>query len=613
MSGSTTPSVSQYLNAANWAYYQSSSVLPPGLTPLLNSGGTQVTAYSYNDGFYAAAFLDAATHQVVITYQGTDTDTGDGTYNFGYLVNQLGADVGLYLGEGAGDAPNQIAALADAKNFVGTVQAALSGTADAGDQIVLTGHSLGASEAEYAAAETGLSGTAFAATGLSTTAVPDGTSSSMGIYVDYGDPVGNYSVQSPDPLGGFVYDDTIRHIGTTTLVPDTLDGLLRGIALNSAATLYTSGTTWSQQLAGATALIGLLATYHPTTNYAADLGVTLVNTDGGSGLSDQVSDPSLLLTIIPALIKLGEAGPIHATGASAIGGLGASEGGATNVAVYDGESPGAALGAPAGYQAAILAGSTSAMFTGDNGTAMALFAGAGADTIQVGAHHDTVYGSSGTLLVQGGSAGLDYHGGLGASTVYAGAGASTLIGGSAQDLLVGSGAGHDVLAAGSGSEALVAGAGDRLFGGGGAALLYGSGGGDSMVTGSGSATLVGGGADTVWAGGGATQMFGAATGSEQVALAGGDTTLVGGGGALDVTLGAGDGSVFAGAGSDLFSFVDGFSSGSLDVIGYDAARDHALFGGYAPGGIQSTAANGNLTLSLAGGGHVTFFGVTSLG
>lgn len=145
------------------------------------------------------------------------------------------------------------------------------------DEVYLTGHSLGAAEAEYVAAQLDLPGETYGAPGIPADAIPAAPLSLPVNHVERGDPVGNYSA-NPDVLNGALFSDDILRFGA----PNYLGDPLAGTALAAAGAQFESGTTPAQNAAGLVALAGLASQYHVLTTYAADLDVTLDDPDAFS-------------------------------------------------------------------------------------------------------------------------------------------------------------------------------------------------------------------------------------------------------------------------------------------------------------------------------------------
>jgi len=184
------------------------------------------------------------------------------------------------------------------------------------------------------------------------------------------------------------------------------------------------------------------------------------------------------------------------------------------------------------------------------------------DTIFGKAGDDGIYAKEGNDTVEGGAGNDAIYGGTGNDQLHGQAGDDRVFGGQGSDKIHGE-MGDDILGGGQGS--------DQLFGGMGHDTLYGGDNDDLLDGGMGNDVLFGGtGADTLWGGAG-------------------DDTLYGGGGA--------------------------------DVFGFSANSGNDILYGFEPGdaidldGQSYTAdidGDGDLMLSLSGGGTITLFGITAV-
>jgi hypothetical protein len=244
----TNPSPSDYLNLSNAVYTTNGAtpVAPSGWTLLTHSDGTPWVQITTDSGLQAAAFQNNTTHQIVIAFEGTNPGN-IGLTTQPLLNAQLAADASI----GSGTVPQ---ADDDALAFVQQVATAFSG-----DQIFVTGHSLGGEEAEYVAnaatnPENGITitgGATFGAPG-----VPDApagiTIANFTDYVDYGDPVGNFA-----PSDG-------AHVGAVDYVGNPLTYVAEEMLAFGLGSLVAAQAVTVQN--------------HLLPNYAADLGVTLSST-----------------------------------------------------------------------------------------------------------------------------------------------------------------------------------------------------------------------------------------------------------------------------------------------------------------------------------------------
>jgi hypothetical protein len=254
------PTVAEFIGAAHWTYGRDYGNLPADLVPF-EVDGRHLALEVTEHGFYGAAFLTPI-DQVVVAFEGTFLSALPEDPEF--VLAQIAADLQLYFGR----AP---AALADALGFTRGVLAAAEARGIAAGDVFVTGHSLGGAEAAYVAAQLGLAGATFGAPGIPAAAIPQGAASRLVNYVEYGDPVGNYSA-NPNRLDGFLFSDQILRFGAPTYLGDAA---VEGAALEFAGALFGPGATAQDRLEGLGLLAGLAAEFHVLTAYAADLGVPL--------------------------------------------------------------------------------------------------------------------------------------------------------------------------------------------------------------------------------------------------------------------------------------------------------------------------------------------------
>jgi hypothetical protein len=232
------PTLTEYWTAADLVYAddregKGPDLAPPassGLTLLLDSGTANPKWLA--DGFFAQAFQDTSGN-VVIAFEGSLPFEGSvygiaSTYAFAQVL--------------AGQTPR---AFADALAFTADVEKYLVAHSLASNPVYLTGHSLGGAEAEYVAANDGLSGVTFGAPGTLHPVYPSiGAGQTFTNYVDYGDPLGNFG----------------SHFGSVQEV---------GPVSDAAATASLEKTLGSVLGAAVAAL-----KFHPLNHYAADLGIS---------------------------------------------------------------------------------------------------------------------------------------------------------------------------------------------------------------------------------------------------------------------------------------------------------------------------------------------------
>ncbi|KAB1075684.1 alpha/beta hydrolase family protein [Methylobacterium planeticum] len=211
-----------YLDLSNWTYFSgmpTSGSLGDGLTAFPVAANHYDSRNDYDafrkaSGFYGAAYASGTgtDRTILIGFEGTNLGILPQQPEF--AVAQIFADLALYKGE----LPQ---ALSDALAFTRSVIATAESQGIPRANIVITGHSLGAAEAEYVAAQTGLTGITYGTPGLSTDFVPPGASGLLTNYVERGDPVGNYANGFPLPVETFfLYSDRIAHYGSVRYLGD---------------------------------------------------------------------------------------------------------------------------------------------------------------------------------------------------------------------------------------------------------------------------------------------------------------------------------------------------------------------------------------------------------
>lgn len=258
------PTPQNFFDASSWVYGYADSNLPPpipvGLSPFYYQPGTFDSGL-LPSGFHGAAFLTSGPDpHIVIAFEGTDNGGYDIRPNF--FLAQVEADIALYLGF----VPE---ALTDAASFAKQVVAAATAQGFGTDRIVVTGHSLGAAEAAYVSTQTGLDGTTFAAPGLSTDQVSFGGAGTLTNYVDFGDPIGNYSATPSNIEGAFLFDPAIQRVGDPNYIGDFAGAL----ALAGAGAAFAPGNSDAERAAALATFAALAATKHPLTNYGEDLNL----------------------------------------------------------------------------------------------------------------------------------------------------------------------------------------------------------------------------------------------------------------------------------------------------------------------------------------------------
>jgi hypothetical protein len=186
-----TPTVSELLNAAN-AEYVIANTPPFGMKPF-TIAGIPVAYTNEADGVSAKVWVTAE-NQVVIAYQGT-TGGDNLLTNPAILVPQLLSDFAAAI-------LTNPPAYADSLGFANFVVGVANAEGYATSNVFVTGHSLGAMEAEYVASQTGLAGIGFEPTGLTPKDIKSQATNFV-VTVAYGDPVGSYAsdISGEQPFG----------------------------------------------------------------------------------------------------------------------------------------------------------------------------------------------------------------------------------------------------------------------------------------------------------------------------------------------------------------------------------------------------------------------------
>lgn len=181
-----TPTVAQFLNASTAAYGWGTT--PGGMVPL-TVNGFQLQSTNVFSGMSGKAWVTPQ-GQVVIAYQGT---TGGTNLLINPLISlaQIAADMQVIL---TGTTP---LAFYDAVRFARRVQeeAALQGYA--AEDVFVTGHSLGAWQAQFVAQRTGLAGVGFEGPGLNTKVPGNGADTNFVNIVQYGSPAAFMATDLP--------------------------------------------------------------------------------------------------------------------------------------------------------------------------------------------------------------------------------------------------------------------------------------------------------------------------------------------------------------------------------------------------------------------------------
>jgi hypothetical protein len=264
-----TPTTAQFINAADWVYGRDADNYPVDLRPF-EVDGRHMALEVTQTGFYGAAFLTPS-DQVIVAFEGTNLSALQEDPVF--VAAQVAADAQIYLGL-------KPAAYDDALDFTRVVLDAAASQGIGAEDVFVSGHSLGAAQAQYVAAQLGLAGETFAGPGIPASAIPAGATSRLVNYVEYGDPLGNYSA-TPAPAPDYLFSDDILRFGKPTFIGNPL----AGIALRAAGSLLGPGSTDEEMLEGVLALAALAREYHVLTRYASDLGVLLDSGQASPGSS----------------------------------------------------------------------------------------------------------------------------------------------------------------------------------------------------------------------------------------------------------------------------------------------------------------------------------------
>ncbi|MBM6595465.1 M10 family metallopeptidase C-terminal domain-containing protein [Microvirga pudoricolor] len=249
------PTTSEFIYAAGWTYTQG-SVAPK--SPFLVDG-QQMTSLDVGSGFYGAAFLTAA-NQVIVAFEGTNlADFTKGQANRDFAAAQILADIQIYLGQ-------EPPAYDDAMSFTQDVIAAAAEQGISRENVFVTGHSLGGAQALYVAAQMGMGGETYGAPGIPSDAIPINAQSQLINYVEWGDPVGNYSAPTLSETN-ILYSQDIVRFGSATYV-----GPFSGVfVLDAANALLAPGNSDAQKAAGIAMLEVAANDYHRLVHYAAAL------------------------------------------------------------------------------------------------------------------------------------------------------------------------------------------------------------------------------------------------------------------------------------------------------------------------------------------------------
>jgi hypothetical protein len=257
-----TPTVAQFLDAATAEYVLGGT--PAGLTPF-TVNGIPLTYSNVLTGASAQVWVTPQ-NQIIIAYQGTSGGTNL-LFHPLIAVTQLLFDIPAFFGR------TNPPALPDSLKFAQQVEAEATGPGFTTSNIFVTGHSLGAWDAEYVAQNLGLGGIGFESPGLGTTVPGNGSDALFVNTAVYGDPAGFFSSDLPGeqpfsapyvPGGG-----TYPHYGPIVLLGDPSSQT----PLTNAMALWGTGPVGD--LVALFSFFGQLNEYHPPSVQAYSLDVNL--------------------------------------------------------------------------------------------------------------------------------------------------------------------------------------------------------------------------------------------------------------------------------------------------------------------------------------------------
>jgi hypothetical protein len=259
--GIETPTVAQFLNAATAEYVLGG--VPGGMKPLTIDGWPVRETKEFT-GMTAQVWVTPQ-QQVIIAYSGTTSGTN-------ILFNPL-ISVFQSLTDAQGIRTSGTPqAFHDALDFAREVQAEAARQGYEPDDVFVTGHSLGAWEAEYVAQNTGLAGIGFEGPGLNNKVEGNGADSLFVNTATYGDIAAFAATDLPGmqpvvpayvPAGG-----AKPHYGPIVMLGDP-SALT---PMTNAAALF--GTDIVRTLLSAVFLLGNMGEYHLPGNQAYNLDVT---------------------------------------------------------------------------------------------------------------------------------------------------------------------------------------------------------------------------------------------------------------------------------------------------------------------------------------------------
>ena len=221
-----TPTVSQFLNAATAAYVWGGT--PGDLKPFVVNG-KQMESHNILTGMSAKTWV-TPDGQIIIAYQGTTGGTNL-LHNPLIAVSQVVTDMQVIFTDTTPQA------FIDAVAFQQEVEAAAIAQGYRKEDIFVTGHSLGAWEAQYVAQQTGVGGIGFEGPGLNSTVPGNGADSGFVNVLTYGDTAAYFSTDLPG-LQPFVPEyvpggGSKPHYGAIVMIgnPDAAIPLMNSAAL----------------------------------------------------------------------------------------------------------------------------------------------------------------------------------------------------------------------------------------------------------------------------------------------------------------------------------------------------------------------------------------------
>jgi hypothetical protein len=231
-----TPTVAQLLNAATAAYVLGST--PGDLQPFVVNG-FQMQRTSLLTGMVGKAWV-TPDGQIIIAYQGT-TGGSHLLFNPLIVIPQIITDLLVVFTR------STPWAFHDALDFAQQVRAEAAKQGYSDDDIFVTGHSLGAWEAQYVAQQTGLAGVGFEAPGINTAVEGNGADS---LFVNIGNWGSSVPFMSTDVPGlqpfmppyvpGTEGGGSKPHYGPIVMIGDQA----------AATPLYNASTLWGKSITG---------------------------------------------------------------------------------------------------------------------------------------------------------------------------------------------------------------------------------------------------------------------------------------------------------------------------------------------------------------------------